>query len=58
MTKENSVATEIINRSKKSYRNKVYKMKRKMLVATKKLMSRQFLEAEEYKELGATNFMS
>ena len=29
-------------------------MKRKMLIATKKIMSRQIPEAEVYKELGAT----
>ena len=50
---EKSVATK-----EKLCHNRVDKMKRKMLVATKKIMSRQFPEAEVYKELDATNFVS
>ena len=57
-TKENSVAIEIVKEPRKFCRNKVDKLKRKMLVAKKKIISRQFPEAEVYKELGETNFVS
>ena len=57
-TKENFIMTEIVKKSKKSCYGIVDKLKRKMLVTTKKIMSRQFLEAKVYKELGATNFVS
>ena len=43
---------------RKVCRDIVDKLKRKMLVTTKKIIPRQFLEAEVYKELGATNFVS
>ena len=39
-TKENSVGTEIVNEPKKSCLYRVDKLKRKMLVATKTIMSR------------------
>ena len=51
-TKENSVATKIAKESKKSCCNI------ENSVATKKIMLRQFPEAEVYEELGAINFMS
>ena len=41
---------------RKLCRNIVDKLKRKMLIVTKKIMSRQFPEAEAYKGLGVTNF--
>ena len=43
-----------MSRHRKLCRDKVDKLKRKMLVATKKIMSRQLPEAEMYKELSAT----
>ena len=48
-TRENYVATEIAKESKKSCHGRVDKLKRKILVATKNIMSRQFPEAEVYK---------
>ena len=44
---------EIVKESKR-----VDKLKRKMLVATKKIMSRQIPETEENEKLAATNFVS
>ena len=45
---------EILSRHRKLCRKKVGKLKRKMLVVTKKIMSRQFPEAEVHKELDTT----
>ena len=57
-TKEKLCRDRVVKEPKKSCHNKVYNMKRKMLVAIKKIISQQFPKAEVYKELGATNFVS
>ena len=44
----------MMSQHRKLYHDKVHKMKRRMLVATKKIMSRKFSEAKVYEELGAT----
>ena len=56
MTKEFPVAIEIAKDSKKSCRGRVDKMKRKMFVATRKIMSRQTLEAKGHEKLVANRF--
>ena len=48
--------TEIAKDSKKSCRNKVNRLKRKMFVAIRKIMSRQTLEAEGHEKLVANRF--
>ena len=57
-TKEKLCCDKVVKEPKKSCRNKAYKMKRKMLVAINKIILQQFPEAEVYKELGETNFVS
>ena len=52
-TKEFPVATEITKDSKKSYRDRVERLKRKMLVTTRKRMLRQILEGEGHEKLVA-----
>ena len=54
--KENSVTIEIVKESKKSYRDRVDKLKRKMLVTTKKITSRQIPEVEGNEKLVANKF--
>ena len=44
-TKKNYIATEIVKEQKKSYSDRVDRLKRKMLVVIRKIMSRHFLEA-------------
>ena len=48
--------TEIAKDSKKSCRDKVNRLKRKMFVAIRKIMSRQTLEAEGHEKLVANRF--
>ena len=55
-TKENSITRKIAKESKKSYLDRVDKLKRKILVPIKKIMSRQFPDAKVHKELGANKF--
>ena len=55
-TREEKYAAE--KKKKKLCCNRVDKLKIKMLIATKKIMSQQFPEGEVYKELDATNFVS
>ena len=50
-TKEFSVEIEIAKDSKKSCRDKANRMKRKMFVMTRKIMSRQIPEAEGHEKL-------
>ena len=44
----------MMSRHRKLCHDKVHKMKRRMLVATKKIMSRKFPEEKVYEELSAT----
>ena len=55
-TKEFLVLTEYAKDSKKSCRNRVDRLKRKMFVAIRKIMLRQISEAEEHKKLVANRF--
>ena len=56
VTKEFLVATEIAIDSKKSYRDRVDRLKRKMFVTTRKIMSRQTPEAKGHEKLVANKF--
>ena len=56
MTKEFHVAIKIAKDLKKSYRDRVDKLKRKLFVTTWKIMSRHNLEAEEHEKLVANRF--
>ena len=49
---------EILSRQRKIYRDIVDRMKRKMLVATRKIMSQQIPGAEGNEKLVATNLVS
>ena len=53
---EKSIATEIAKDSKKSCRDRVDRLKRKMFVATRKIMSRHIPEAEGHEKLFANRF--
>ena len=55
-TKEFPVATEIAKESKKFCRDRVDRLKRKMFVATRKIMSRQTPEVERHEKLVANRF--
>ena len=55
-TKEFHVAIEIAKDSKKSYRDRVDRLKRKMSVTTRKIMSRHILDAEGLEKLIANRF--
>ena len=57
-TKEKLYHDGVVKEPKKSCCDRVDKLKRKMLVATKKIISQRFPKAEVYKELGATYFVS
>ena len=56
MTKEFFVTIEIAKDSKKSCRDRVDRLKRKMFVVTRKIMSRQTLEAEGDEKLVESKF--
>ena len=55
-TKEFHVATKIAKDSKKSCRDRVDRLKRKMFVATRKIMLRQTPKAEGHEKLVANRF--
>ena len=55
-TNEFPVVTEIFKDSNKSYRDRVDRLKRKMFVAIRKIMSRQIPEAEGHEKLVANRF--
>ena len=57
-TKEFPIATKIAKDSKKFCRDRVDRVKRKMFVATRKIMSRQTLEAKEHEKLVQTGLVS
>ena len=55
-TKEFPITIKIANDSKKSYHNRVDRLKRKMFIATRKIMSQQIPEAEGHEKLVANRF--
>ena len=55
-TKEFPVVTKIAKDSKKSCRDRVDRLKRKMFISTRKIMSRQTPEVEGHEKLVANRF--